>query len=174
MDPLSAIGLAGTIVQFIDFSRKILVGGAELYKSANGIIELNRQVELATQDLTNFTIKLQRSPQTQNSSAIPTEDELALSKLCSDCNVVAEQLLERLGKLKLNTEVSSQVNPQDEPQEMSWRKNFHERKEKITKVRQNIKVVLLSVWGRGEMEELAARLEKYRAAIQARLLGSLL
>ncbi|KAL2830898.1 hypothetical protein BDW59DRAFT_140929 [Aspergillus cavernicola] len=36
MDPISAVGFAGTILQFIDFSTKLVEGTYEVYRSANG------------------------------------------------------------------------------------------------------------------------------------------
>lgn len=37
MDPLFAIGLAGTIVQFVDFGTKIFLEGKELYKAGSQV-----------------------------------------------------------------------------------------------------------------------------------------
>lgn len=56
MDPLSAVGLAGTLVQLVDFSSKIVKEGHELYKS--GSTAINVQAEAATRDLLQLTTKL--------------------------------------------------------------------------------------------------------------------
>jgi hypothetical protein len=58
MDPLAALSLAGTIVQFVDFGSKLLATGRELYKSTNGSLTVNDEIELVTSDLLAITLKL--------------------------------------------------------------------------------------------------------------------
>jgi hypothetical protein len=44
VDPLTALSLAGTIVQFVDFWSKLLLSGRELYKSGTGSLTVNDEI----------------------------------------------------------------------------------------------------------------------------------
>jgi hypothetical protein len=61
MDPLSALSLAGNIVQFVDFGLKLLSGAVELYKSPSGTLAAHHELELVTTDLSALVIKLRQS-----------------------------------------------------------------------------------------------------------------
>lgn len=61
MDPLTALSLAGTIVQFVDFGSKLLVECHQLYKSKSGSLTVNDELSLATEDLRMVVDKLQQS-----------------------------------------------------------------------------------------------------------------
>lgn len=173
MDPLSAVGLAGTIVQFVDFSLKIVGEGVELYKS--GSLELNKQVEFTTRDLRNFTTKLRVQQSTHARDAVLSENDLALETLCHDCNEVAEQLLERLKKLEVTIAPPKPAadDATKEEKEILKKKYIQYNKEKLERVGRTLSVALLNIWSRGQVQEITLRLEKYRAAIQTRLLGAL-
>jgi len=172
MDPLTAIGLAGTVVQFVDFGSRVLLEGRELYKS--GSVKLNVQAEAVTRDLLDFSVKLEQSSRLHNAARPPTENELALRKLCDDCHGVAKQLLAQLAKLKPKL-----VPPRDLPRHASnenkgiWLKNLREHQSEVEKMGNSLRLALMSVWSRKELEELEGRLEKYRNAIQTRLIASL-
>ena len=51
MDPLTAAGLASNIVQFVEFTTKILSGARRLYTSTSGAIEENQKLESLTENL---------------------------------------------------------------------------------------------------------------------------
>jgi hypothetical protein len=62
MDPLSAIGLASAIIQFVDFGSKILVTGYETYHSVHGTTNDNIELESLTRSLYKFQEQLTISP----------------------------------------------------------------------------------------------------------------
>lgn len=91
MDPLTAVSLAGTIVQFVDFSSKLLSAGRELYKSTAGSLTVNDEIELVTSDLLAIIRKLR-----------PDETiSLEFRKICDEAARLAQELLGRLDKLKV-------------------------------------------------------------------------
>lgn len=172
MDPLSSIGLAGNIVQFVDFGTKIIVQGRELYKS--GSLGLNAQVEAVTDDLLDFNTKFQHSSRVQDAARPPTENDLAMRKLCDECDEIAQQLLARLARLKPKLLPPSNVNASSSTyQKESFSKRLKEHGRAIEKMGNSLRLGLLSVWNRREMEEMAERLENFRSAIQTRMLSSL-
>jgi hypothetical protein len=60
LDPMSAVSLAATIVQFVDFSSKIVSKGYHLYKSADGVLPENERLRYVITDLKSLNSKLQR------------------------------------------------------------------------------------------------------------------
>jgi hypothetical protein len=172
MDPLSAVGLAGTVVQFVDFGCRIVSEGRELYKS--GSVKLNAQAEAVTKDLLDFSAKLQTPPRLNNWNRPPTENELALRKLSDGCNEVAQELLARLSRL-----TPKLLPPEDLPNNAPskdrerWLKRLKQHQREIEKMGNSLRLALLSVWTRKEIEEVEQRLAKYESAIKMRMLGCL-
>lgn len=172
MDPLTAIGLAGTIVQFVDFGSRLIREGCEVSKS--GASKLNEQAEAVTKDLLDFSTKLQRSPRHDHTSGPPSDNEVAIRKLCLDCNKVAAELLARLNilKPKLTPPKDLPNSASREDKAMRSRKLKEYRKE-VQKLGNSLWLALMSVWSREELIEIEERLEKYRIAIQARMVAYL-
>lgn len=50
-DSLSAISLAGNIIQFVDFGVKLLPGAVRISRSPSGALPINEEIELITSDL---------------------------------------------------------------------------------------------------------------------------
>jgi hypothetical protein len=91
MDPISALSLAGTVVQLVDFSIKIVSKSSELYRSGSeGPVE-NQSMEKATKDLTVLNDQLKNS----------NVHDLGLQELCKACGDAADELLTALSKVKV-------------------------------------------------------------------------
>jgi hypothetical protein len=95
MDPLAAIGLASAIVQFVDYSTKIIHGAREIYESTSGMTQENRSLESIVSKMKELTSKLLPSTGSPRS-----EEEEALCRVAAECNILSDQILELLGKLK--------------------------------------------------------------------------
>lgn len=101
LDPMTALSLAGNIIQFVDFSTKLVAKGHELYNSADGASVGNAELEAIAKDLQELHERL-RSSQADPSSTIQVPDsEIALRKLSDQCSGVAEELVDTLEKLKV-------------------------------------------------------------------------
>ena len=95
LDPLTAIGLVGNIVQFVDFSSRIVSKTRQLYQSADGALTENVDTETVTKDLIELNTKLQaRGSHTSGISP--------LEKLSTACNNVGNELITALGKVKVD------------------------------------------------------------------------
>lgn len=135
MDPLTAIGLAGNVVQFVDFCGKLVSKSVEIYRSREGVLREIIDIETATKDLA----------QLNDQNSIVTADE-ALERLCKSCIAVADELLQALGKVKVN----------GSPQKwLSFRK------------------ALRSVWSKEQIRELEQRLAILRDQLNLRLTADL-
>jgi hypothetical protein len=51
MDPISILGLAANILQFIDYGTQLLSGTQEIYRSATGASSENIEIEGTTERL---------------------------------------------------------------------------------------------------------------------------
>jgi hypothetical protein len=97
LDPLTAISLASAVVQFVDFSVKLVSAGHELYEK--GSLANNNEVEQITQDIAHLAEELgaHRPP----SANPPSQDEIALQQLAGSCKELAEEMMTVLETLKV-------------------------------------------------------------------------
>jgi hypothetical protein len=136
MDPFAALSLAGTIVQFVDFSSKMVSSGLELYQSSTGALEINDQIDLVATDLSALVRKL-RHEQNIND---------AFEKICEEATKIANELLVRLGKLRVKGK------------HRAW---------------DSMQQALKNVWSKEEVTSLLARLSTIREALGTHILASL-
>jgi hypothetical protein len=93
METLAIIGLVGNIVQFVDFSGKLIAESRELYKSSEGALAENIDTETATKHLLMLNKKLK--------DAATATGDVTLQSLCESCHTVAIKLLGALDKVKV-------------------------------------------------------------------------
>lgn len=115
-DPLTALSIAGNVVQFISFAGELIDRTREIANSHDGALVKHTELEtittsiLAFNDLITYTATRYRKEKekTQKDSLSPQElheenlielDE-QLSLLCADCNSLAQQLLAAIADLK--------------------------------------------------------------------------
>lgn len=149
MDPLSALSVAGTIVQFVDYGTKLLSNARELYRSSVGTLDANNELELVTTDLRALIAKLRMSFYSRafDPGSVEAQQRASFDRLCDDAAKLAEALLERLDKLK-------------------------NRKEKH-KAWHSLQKAVASAWSATEVAELKKRLLGFREALETRVLFSL-
>lgn len=146
MDPLTALSLAGTVVQFVDFSGKLISSSRQLYTKDE--LDVHAQAALATNDILDYTVKLRQKLIVPDGTTTLSEDDLVLENICKECDNLAHDLLGRLDKLKV---------PKKGKKAM-W----------VT-----IGVALQSIWTKEELSGIQARLKDYRNQIDSRVIQSL-
>jgi len=151
MDPLSALSIASSVIQFVDFGCKLVSHSRQLYKSLDGVLSDKIIVEALAHDLESLSMNLRNSLR-ENQSVGPTkqvysEDDAALDELCRRCHGIAEKLLSKLDKLKV--------------QGTSSHRNW-----------ESFKKALRSSWSHEEIDSLAAQLQEVRSEIEFRVLIS--
>lgn len=144
MDPISVLSLAGTIVQFVDFSSKLVSKGYCIYQSVSGALPDNLELEAITTDLSLLNTRLK----TPKVSGCLTKAEQSLENLSQECANIADELLRRLEKLKVHTDAKYR---------------------KWSSFRQALK----TVWNKEGVDEMPARLERLRAQLEFHILVSL-
>jgi len=145
VDSLTALSVAGTIVQFVDFGTKLISRSKELYQSVDGALGVNKELEKIIEDLSKLLVKLQRPVRLKNTSSGNDRDDDALESLCTACRNVAE-MLKRLEGLKVDGKNGR------------W-KCFGK--------------ALKSAWSRHELETLRRRLLAFENALRTRVLVGL-
>jgi hypothetical protein len=104
MDPLTAVSLAGAIIQFVDFSSKLVSRGKELYRSSSGALEENVRIEEVTADLHALCLPL-HTPSSSSTNAglrcIPDAHRISLQKLAASCIEVSNKLMAALQELRI-------------------------------------------------------------------------
>ncbi len=144
MDPLTALSLAGTIVQFVQFAAQIVQA------TVNGASPVQEELETRTLALRDLIAKLRRRRASGNASTsllspADTPDK-TLQSLCDGCAAIADELLARLERLKV------------EGNHKTW-KSFQKAIE--------------SQWSQKELESLSRRLNEYRTALDTHVLINL-
>ena len=116
MDPLTALSLAGTGVQFVDFSSKLISQGYELYSSTNGQLAAHEELELMTSDLRNVILRIQNTNAMGYSESSPVRTDRgylnpptsgALKRICEEAIEFAQEILTKLGGLKLDLKLQT-------------------------------------------------------------------
>ena len=101
LDPLTAVGLGASFIQFVDFSSKLIVKGYEIYTSTNGTLRENIEIEAIIANLQTLLDQILLDP--SNNAADQTEEGRAVTKLTKECSEVAHTLLDILNDLKVKT-----------------------------------------------------------------------
>ena len=145
LDPISALGLAASVAQFLTLATVIVSKGYQIYKAADGTLSELRDVEQITNDLVNLNSRLIESLYT-TADGRPSKDELALEKLSVACANIGQQLLVRLQQLKVKGPYRK------------WK---------------SARQALRSVWSKQEVDAIAGKLAMYREELEFHILVSL-
>jgi hypothetical protein len=147
MDPLSALGVAASVVQFLDFASTLVSSTYKIYKSTTGDTKEKLDLMVVTSSLKSLSNDLRLSLDQDTSegkelSKVDTE----INTLCASCSDVADELILALEKLNVQKE--------------------HD-------IWQSVRTALQSVWGRKEVDALEKRLESFRSQISLHINASL-
>lgn len=99
LDPLTAISLASSVVQFTDFGIKLITGSFKLYKTSNGVSADNADLETAIDQVRNLAARV-ILPFDKTGEPM-SGDEKELRELVKSCDVTASDLLSVLHDLRV-------------------------------------------------------------------------
>lgn len=183
MEALAALSVASSVIQFVDFSSKLLSKSRKLYKSKNGVLSSTIDSERIITDLTSLLVSLRRKlPENRIlSGETPiqrSENDEALDGLCKRSVEIAEQLLHKLEKLRVRVKKpdKSKIDVQEaEEVSMSDLQKGYEKELKDFEGRRfsrwdSFRAALQEVWTKRDMEELASQLREFRSEIEFRVL----
>lgn len=100
MDPLTAFSLAGTIIQFLDFTTNLVRTTVEIHDSIKGLSSEVSSLEEVYTALREFSSELETS--NQKNQGLPSEIRVqmtSLNRLSTSCREDCDKLLKIVGKL---------------------------------------------------------------------------
>jgi hypothetical protein len=92
MEALAAVGLAGNIVQFIDFSCKLFDQANSIYHSQSGASKGAQDLETITESLLGLSARLEKSLENQYRRGNPNAQQ-KLKILAKGCRDTAKELV---------------------------------------------------------------------------------
>ncbi|KAG5802471.1 hypothetical protein H9Q74_009528 [Fusarium xylarioides] len=95
LDPVTAIGLASSIVAFVDFSAKLVKGSIEIYQASDGTLTENRSSQAVAVAMERFAARLVIQQPSQ-----PSNEEKEIVDLATKCHAVCIEILGLLGRIK--------------------------------------------------------------------------
>jgi hypothetical protein len=99
IDPVTATGLAGNIVQFVQFASDIVSKFREIYTSAAGAAR--ETVDLVTLAENDIALQLRTSLRSPGIISALTKEDQQLEDVRVQCREIATELLEALDMLKV-------------------------------------------------------------------------
>jgi CRISPR/Cas system-associated endonuclease Cas3-HD len=87
MDPVSALGLASAVVALAEFSWKVAAGAVEIFRSADGMIDENKEVKRAKETLREVSESLKKGV------SDGTKAEQEIKRLAEKCQKDSEEVL---------------------------------------------------------------------------------
>jgi len=142
LDPLTAVSLAATVVQFVDFTSKVISKTKELRNATHGASNTFSSIEIVTTDLHTLSEKLASGVQKIAEAGQQSENERALGELSSRCIRLSEKLINRM-------------------------KDYNAQKGDG-----GLKVIFKAtkaVWSRKELDDLTIELDQFRNQLQLRV-----
>lgn len=94
LEPLLAVGLAGNVVQFLDFSCKLFSESRKVYRAGVGKTESTREISEVTANLRQLSENL-----LSNSHGRSLAQDYDLQSIASSCVQCADELLTALDKI---------------------------------------------------------------------------
>jgi hypothetical protein len=159
MDPLSALSLAGTVIQFVDFGSKLISQGYELYKSTNGQLAVDEELELVTSDLRDVILRIQRvnvitplHPSTSTMIDSSSSHVISFARICVEAVEVAQVILTKLDGFKIDSNIKSSKSRKLE--------TFHQ--------------ILKRLWSKAQLGQLLERLRTLKDEIDRAVLVAIM
>jgi hypothetical protein len=148
MDGLSALSVAASVAQFIEFGCSLVSKTREIYKSAHGATISQVEAEIATRRLIELSERLKASLQKKEAPDNVSNPDEALKVICNNCISMSKELLARLEKLKVEE---------------------GQKHRKFKSLRQALK----SIWSKQAVNNIAQRLESCRKELDDQMLFSM-
>jgi hypothetical protein len=103
LDPMSALSVAASAVQFVDFSIKMVSKGRELYDSPSGSLEENLRLKRTTKALVDRRGNVRKALNVDSlrPPLAISDAEADLLELCENCLKVGQKLGDRLASLEV-------------------------------------------------------------------------
>ena len=146
MDPVIAMGIAGNVITFLHFASGLVSKGHKIYKSADGVLLENAQLDAVARNLVSLNNRIADSVQENHLVRGFSSTEQELKTVCEACNKAAESLIDTLEKLKAPGRHGK------------WR---------------SLRQAFKSVWTKYDVDRMASQLDSYRRQLDTTILVAL-
>lgn len=102
LEAVAAVGLATSVVQFVDFTIKLVSKGNQYYKSADGVLTENRELEAIANKFSTLSQNLAKSSEIFPPAKQASDEENALRNVARECETVALEFVEVLNQLRVD------------------------------------------------------------------------
>lgn len=142
MEPLAALSVAGTVVQFVQFASALFTGSRKIYNSTSGGSEENERLDFIYNKLSDFSTSLEtdilkkRQGIRSVASGLP-KDIPSLADLATKCREDCSKLLKLVDRMKMGAHAGPKV----------WR---------------SFRVAMMEVSKSSEITQLQAHIEGYQ------------
>ena len=101
LDPVTAVGLAGNIVQFIELSSNVISKSHEIYKSKSGAVRDILDLERLTQALITLDPQICKTIRPPGILSALTAEQQQLEDVRLHCMEIASELMKAIKDLKM-------------------------------------------------------------------------
>ena len=145
IDPLSAVGIAAAVLQFVDFSTKLIGKTREITGSSTGALAEHVELAVASQRLKKLNDGLSSSISKFAVQRKLSEAEAALRDVSVECQIIALQFSKALDSL-MGDPGQNVFKSFRQAFKAAWRKNGIDRmRQRLNEQRQQLVVHLLIV-----------------------------
>ncbi|KAM7197140.1 P-loop-containing protein [Rhypophila sp. PSN 637] len=144
MEPVAAFGVAAGVLEFVSFATSLVTMAEDIRNSAASVSPQNAHITQVTGRLHALVSKIQLYPRNLNNT--PEEAEM-ISNICGGCLKLAEELQQRLARLK------------GQGGKLSKFKSY--------------RLALEALWDRSTIESLFQRLDMFRGEIDTFLIAAM-
>jgi len=150
MEAIAALGVAGNVIQFLDYGQKLVSTSLDIYKTGTGASTSNRESETLLKDfvesIDTVSENLLLYDERLEVKLLQATAQNGLQDIVDDCRGLAAELLGRFEKLKLQRKPGR------------WKSSVRAVK---------------CMWQESELVELQKRLSRYQSQFEWRILLSL-
>jgi hypothetical protein len=145
LDPMSAVALGSSVIQFVDFASKLISKTYEYHESTDGTLAENNVQSFIASNLSSLSTGLENSLEPFDRSRKWSTNEIGLQKITIECHEVANQLQRALNEPELGN-----------GDRASFLRSF--------------RLALTALWGNKEIGRLQRRLNETREQVMIHLM----
>jgi hypothetical protein len=166
MDPISALSVAASVVQFVSFTSDAVKSIYEASRATSGQLPQHSRMKQETQKLLELNHNIQQILHPDTLGRARTDVEETLNDVCADCHAKATALMTELASLGVEPPPlkTNQKHGRGKGQPGQGKTRVHWR---------HVEQVIKSVWHQHDIEELQARFRESKEMLMMTIMVSL-
>jgi hypothetical protein len=145
LDPITALSVASSVVQFVDFSTKLISKGKEYYRSADGVLTDHAEQAAVSSRLSELSRRLLNSIPVSATGKKPSPSEEALWEAALECMKFANEFIGAIDELTVTGNHRKWKSFRQALKSVWKKEGIEERLVKLDRLRQQVVIHLLVV-----------------------------